>query len=85
MATFFRKSRLWVVHYTWRGRARRQFKALPEGADGPAVLAAELADVHGPQARMVEVRLATPQEEDDYIHDRLQGNIYCPTGRRGIP
>lgn len=85
MATFFKTSHLWVVEYTWRGRPRRWFKALPESADGPALLAAELVDIRGPQARVVEIRPATPQEETDYLHDKLPGNILCPTGRRGGP
>ncbi|VTU36463.1 hypothetical protein [Variovorax sp. RA8] len=85
MATFFKTSRLWVVHYTWRGRPRRWFKALPEGADGPALLAAELMDVQGPLARVVEIRPALPQEETDYLRGNLPKNILCPTGRRGNP
>ncbi|ROZ75426.1 hypothetical protein [Ramlibacter sp. WS9] len=85
MATFFKTSRLWVVHYTWKGRPRHWFKALPEGAYGPALLAAELMDVHGPLARVVEIRPASPQEETDYLHDELPRNILCPTGRRGGP
>lgn len=85
MATFFKTSRLWVVHYTWRGRPRRWFKALPEGADGPTVLAAELMDVQGPLARVVEIRPASQQEETDYLRGNLPKNILCPTGRRGSP
>ncbi len=83
MATFFKTSRLWVVHYTWKGRPRHWFKALPEGVDGPALLAAELMDVHGPLARVAEIRPASPQEETDYLRGELPGNMLCPTGRRG--
>ncbi len=60
-------------------------QALPEGADGPALLAAELMDVQGPLARVVEIRPALPQEETDYLRGNLPKNILCPTGRRGNP
>lgn len=82
MATFFKTSQLWVVDYTWRGKPRRWYKALPEGADGRSLLAAELADVQGPKARLVEIRPATPQEETEYLQGRHPRNILCPTGRR---
>lgn len=85
VATFFKTSRLWVVDYTWKGRPRRLFKGLPEGADGPTLLAAELTDVHGPLARLVEIRPASPQEETDYLRGKQPANILCPTGRRGGP
>lgn len=83
MATFFKTSRLWVVDYTWKGRPRRWFKALPDGADAPALLAAELTDVHGPLARVAGIRPASPEEETDYLRGEQPGNILCPTGRRG--
>jgi hypothetical protein len=47
VATFFRNSRIWVLESTDDGRARRWFKALPEDADAPAVLAAQLQDLYG--------------------------------------
>lgn len=82
MATFFKTTRLWVVDYTWDGRARRRYKALAEGADGPTVLAAEVADVLGKRAKIVNIRPATCEEETDYLRDRHARNILCPTGRR---
>lgn len=85
MATFFKTSRLWVVHYTWKGRARHWYKALPDDVDGPAVLSAELADVQGREARIVEIRPATSQEESDYLHGTLPADMLCPTGRLGQP
>ena len=81
MATFFKTSRLWVLDYTWHGRSRRWYKALPEGADAPALLAAELAEFQGPQARLVAVRPATAQEETQFLQDKLPKNMLCPTGR----
>src|SRR5687768_7248605 len=85
VATFFKSSRLWVLDYTWRGRSRRWYKALPEDADAPALLAAELAEVQGPQARLVTVRQATTQEETEYLQNKLPKNVLCPTGRRNGP
>ena len=81
MATFFKTSRLWIVEYTWRGAPRRWYRSLPAEADGPALLAAELAEVQGPQARLVAVRPATAEEETDYLHGKAPRNIVCPTGR----
>ncbi|MBL0420663.1 hypothetical protein JI739_09935 [Ramlibacter sp. AW1] len=81
MATFFKTSRLWIVDYTWRGAPRRWYRALPAGADGAEMLANELADVQGPQARLVAIRPATPEEETDYLHGKAPRHIVCPTGR----
>lgn len=83
MVPFFKNRRLWVVEYFWRGRRRLWFKALPEGADGPSLLAAELADVQGPHARVGTIRLATAEEETDYLRGTGPRNVLCPTGRRG--
>lgn len=85
MATFFKTSRLWVVDYTYDGRPRRWFKALPQGEDGVAALAAELGDLYGRHVRIVEVRPATADEETQYIQGTLPKNILCPTGRRANP
>ncbi|TFZ04960.1 hypothetical protein [Ramlibacter rhizophilus] len=82
MATFFKTSRLWIVDYTWRGRPRRAYKALPDGVDGTARLAAELAEVQGRHARLVQVRPATADEESEYLRGLTPPNVMCPTGRR---
>lgn len=85
MATFFKSSRLWVIDFTYDGHPRRWIKALPEAQDGPALLRAELADLHGARARVVQVRPATPEEEMQYVHGDSPKNVLCPTGRRGGP
>lgn len=85
MATFFKSSRLWVLDYTYDGRPRRWIKALPEAEDGHAVLRAELADLYGTRARVVQIRTATPEEEAQYVHGDTPKNVMCPTGRRGGP
>lgn len=84
MATFFKSSQLWVLDFTYDGRPRRWFKALPEGADAHAVLSAQLQDLHGKRARLVEVRPATPDEETQYVRGTLPKNVMCPTGRAPV-
>lgn len=83
MAEFFRSSTVWVVEFTYDGHPRRWLKALPQAADGPAELRAQLADLYGPRARLVAVRPATAEEETQYIRGELPRNIVCPTGRAG--
>ncbi len=85
MATFFKSSRLWVLEFTYDGRARRWIRPLPEGEDGPAVLRAQIADLYGKHGRVTLVRPATTDEETQYIEGTVPVNILCPTGRRGTP
>lgn len=84
MATFFRSSKLWVLDYTYDGRARRWVKALPEQADAFAVLAAQLEDLYGKRGRVVGLRPATDEEETQYLRGTLPGNVLCPTGRAPV-
>lgn len=81
MATFYRTSRLWVIDFTYDGRPRRWIKPLRDGQDGHALLAAELKDLYGSRARVVDIRPATHDEETQYIHGDLPKNVMCPTGR----
>jgi hypothetical protein len=85
MAPFYKTSRLWVIDFTYDGHPRRWIKPLREGQDGPAVLAAELRDLHGSRARLVDIRPATQEEETQFNHGDLPKNVQCPTGRRGGP
>lgn len=78
---FFRSSEVWVVEFTYEGRPRRWFKALPQGTDVPAAMRELLEELYGRHARLGEVRPATPQEELDYVHGRLPQNVLCPSGR----
>lgn len=78
---FFRSSQVWVVDFTYEGRPRRWFKALPQGTDAPAAMRALLHELYGSHAQLGEARPATAQEELDYIHGRLPQNVLCPTGR----
>lgn len=81
MAEFFRSSKVWVVDFSWEGRPRVWYKALPAQADAQREMAALLQDWYGGRARLLSVRPATPQEELDYIRGDVPKNMLCPTGR----
>ena len=81
MATFFRRTQVWVVDFTYEGRSRQWFKALPQGTDAQREMAALLHDLYGAHAQLAGVRPATPQEELDYVRGNLPKNVLCPTGR----
>lgn len=81
MATLFKESRVWVLDFTYDGRPRRWIKALPRGQDGHAVLAAQLRGLYGDRARVAAIRLATAEEETQYIQGKQPRNTFCPTGR----
>lgn len=81
MAEFFRTSTVWVVDYRFRGSARRWFKTYREGVDAAPRVEAELRALHGNDARLLEVRRASEEEEDQYLRGELPVNMMCPTGR----
>lgn len=80
MATFFRNSQVWAVEYEYDGRTRHWLKALPQGVDAGSAIGQELRDLYGDHARLVAVRPATPQEDEDFRRGHLPRNAYCPTG-----
>jgi hypothetical protein len=81
MTPFFRTSRVWVVEFTYDGHPRRWLKALPESADARAQLQAELAELYGSRARLVTVRIATAEEETQYLRGEMPSNAVCPAWR----
>ncbi len=81
MATFFRSSTVWVLDFTYDGRARRWVKAYPDGTEPRAGFEAQLQDWYGKRARVVGVRVATDREETQYLRGTLPKNVLCPTGR----
>ncbi len=81
MVTFFRRTQVWVVDFTYEGRPRRWFKPLPQGTDAAVAMRALLDDLYGAHARLVSVRPATEQEELDYVRGNVPRNMLCPTGR----
>lgn len=84
MATFFKSSKVWVIDFTYEGRPRKWFKALPEGSDARREMEALVQDLYGKRGQVVEVRPATAQEETDYIQGNLPKNMLCPTGRSPV-
>lgn len=81
MAEFFRKSSTWVVDYRYDGRARRIFKVIPEGKNAFVMMRAELHDLYGDRAELVEVALASDEEERAFLRGEEPKNVLCPTGR----
>ena len=84
MATFFRNSQVWVLDFTYEGRPRQWFQAIREGEDARAHLEAQLQDLYASRAEVVGVRLATDEEETQYLRGDMPKNMLCPTGR-GAP
>lgn len=81
MADFFRTSSTWVVDYRYHGRARRIFKVIPEGKNAVVMVRAELHDLYGDRAELVEVALASDEEERAFLRGEETKNVLCPTGR----
>jgi hypothetical protein len=80
LAEFYKSSTLWVVDFLHEGRPRRWFKALAPGADAAAEMRALLREWYGTHARLVGVRVATEEEESQYVRGEEAKNVYCPTG-----
>lgn len=78
----YKTSQVWVVDFTYDGRSRRWLKVLPAGTDAREHMEAIVNDLYGRRGRVVDVRMATGDEETQYIRGDLPKNLYCPTGRR---
>jgi hypothetical protein len=70
------------MNFTYDGRPRRWYRAIADNKDGAALLAAQLSDLYGARAQVIEVRPATAEEEARYVQGTLPRNNLCPTGRR---
>ncbi len=81
MAEFFRSSTVWVIDFRFKGKARRWLRTFPETVDAEAAIAAELGQLYGTHAQLVEVRRAGNEEELQYLRGETPGNAWCPTGR----
>lgn len=81
MAEFFRTSTIWVIDFRYDGRARRWFKAFGPNPDVKEQMAAQLRQLYGNKAQLVEVRKATEEEESQYLRGEEPKNLLCPTGR----
>ena len=79
---FYKTSKVWILGFTYDGAPCRWFKALPEDADAGTLFEAQLGDLYGKRGRFVDMRLATRDEETQYLNGTAPINVFCPTGRR---
>ena len=79
----YKSSSVWVVDFHFDGRPRRWFKAFGPGVDVREQMAAQLLDLHGGRAVLLDVRPATADEELQYLRGDTPKNMLCPTGRHG--
>jgi hypothetical protein len=76
----FRRSTLWVIDYLYDGRPRRWFQSLGADVDALHFATEALRDRHPGRARLVSVRPADAQEEQQYLRGEEPCNVFCPTG-----
>lgn len=81
MADFFRSSTTWVIDFRYDGRPRRWFKVYRRGLDPTQGVREQLLALYGDRARLVQVRVATAEEESQFLRGEETKNVYCPTGR----
>jgi hypothetical protein len=84
VAPFYKSSTVWVLDFTYEGRPRRWVKAVPAEEDPRAEFETQIAELYGRRGRVVDVRVATADEESQYLQGTLPKNVMCPTGR-GTP
>lgn len=78
MADFFRTSTTWVVDFHYHGRPRRWFRAFRPDVKVRETMIAELHDLYGERAKLVDVRPATQEEEASYLRGEEPKNATCP-------
>jgi hypothetical protein len=81
---FYKNSSVWVLDFTYDGRPRRWVRAFPAAEDPRAGFESQIAELYGRRGHVVDVRLATEEEETQYLQGTLPKNVLCPTGR-GTP
>lgn len=81
MAPFYKSSTVWVLDFTYQGRPRRWVKAFPAGQDPRAGFEAQIGELYGRRGSVVGVRVATADEETQFLQGTLPKNVLCPTGR----
>jgi len=79
---FFRLSTTWVIDFRYEGRPRRWFKIFSQGIDPTETVREQLHALYGDRARLEAVRVATVDEETQFLRGEEARNAYCPTGRR---
>jgi len=83
MAEYFRTSTIWVVDFRYEGQPRRWFKAFGPQDEVRQRMITALRDLYGEQAQFVDARVATDEEELQYLRGDEPKNVFCPTGRGG--
>ncbi|CAN7770496.1 hypothetical protein LJR084_007610 [Variovorax sp. LjRoot84] len=78
MAEFLRTSVTWVIDFHYDGRPRRWFRAFRPNVNVHEAMVAELRDLYGERATLVEVRPATDEEETGYLRGEEPKNAFCP-------
>lgn len=81
MADFFINSTTWVVDFRYDGKPRRWFKIFRDGLDPAQHVREELRTLYGDRAWVEQVRMATAEEESQFMRGEETRNVYCPTGR----
>ena len=81
MSDFFKTSTTWVVDFRYEGQPRRWFRVFGPGADVSGQMTTLLHELYGARAQLVEVRVATEDEETHYLRGEEPKNVFCPTGR----
>lgn len=82
---FYRNSTTWVIDFLYEGRPRRWFKVFDEGLDPTQQVQEELRALYGDRAQWAGARVATPDEESQFLRGEEAKNAYCPTDRRVSP
>jgi hypothetical protein len=82
VADFFRNSTTWVIDFRYDGRPRRWFRVFREGLDPTQRVRDELRALYGDRGQLEQVRVATAEEESQFLRGEETRNVYCPTGRR---
>ena len=78
---FLKASKTWVVDYQFDGRSRRIYKIYSNEIDANKEVQFMLDDLYGGRAKLVDLRVATDDEERQFLRDEHQRNIMCPTCR----
>lgn len=81
MPELFRKSVTWAIDFRYDGHPRRWFKICREGIDPTEAVRGQLRSLYGERATWVSARLASPDEETQYLRGEVPRNPSCPTGR----
>lgn len=80
MAQFFRSSSTWVITFRFDGKDRVWLKAFDDRLQAAQVsdrVVRSLRELYGDRAVLVEVRLATEEEDLQFIRGNGPVNAFC--------